>query len=454
MAKEIFQDVIPPGKRSIRRIPLKRQKPAPTPPPVREKAEKATERRIPDAPPRETRREEQPVPIKEKNYSYYEYPKKKRLPKILIGVVGGILGIALLVFLITTFASSATLKVTARQADASLDSDFVAQEVPEMKGIGYKTIAVSEDSKELVTASGTQDAKKKASGTVVLYNNFSTTPQKLIRNTRLETTDGLIFRIDSSVTIPGKATLAGKSIPGSVSVLAYADSPGEEYNVGLVDFTVPGFKGTTKYKDFYARSKTPMQGGLIGKINTITDKDRTDAIKRAQTKAVAELLSQVNTKKQDGFVLFSNSYAADFSNLPDKQTAGGSVEVGVHANLKAIVFDERALSNQIAEKSLKDFDGGPVAVLNMENLTYETKKADPKHPFDPGTLSFHLKGQPKMQWVIDTDKIVSEIAGKQRAELQNILATYHGIEKAEVVVKPFWLRSFPSDTSKITIEQH
>ncbi|MDD5050208.1 MAG: hypothetical protein PHV93_00505 [Candidatus Pacebacteria bacterium] len=447
MAKEIFQDVIPPGKRSIRRIPLKGQKVPPPPKPTREK-----ERLVETPPKREVRREEPPVPFMKE--THYSYEAKRRFPKGLLWGVVGIVVLALLVFLLTTFSASAKITITAREADTSLDSDFLAQQNPSKDAIAYQIIPVSEDAKEIVKASGTEDAKKKASGTVVLYNNFSTTPQKLIRNTRIATADGLIYRIDSSVTIPGKSTVAGKSVPGSATVLAYADSAGEEYNVGLVDFTIPGFKGTTKYKDFYGRSKTPMQGGLIGKINTITLQERSDAIKRLQTKAVAELISQANTQRQDGAVIFSNSYTTDFSNLPDRQAEGNSIEVGVHANLKAIAFDEAALGALIAEKTIKDFDQSPVVVLNMDSLAYEAKKADPKHPFDPGAIPFHLKGQPKIQWIFDSAKIKSDVAGKPRGDLQNILAAYHGIEKAEVVVKPFWLRSFPSDTSKIAIEQH
>ncbi|MDD4989225.1 MAG: hypothetical protein PHV42_02265 [Candidatus Pacebacteria bacterium] len=446
MAKEIFQDVIPPGKRSIRRVPLKGQRS-----PV---APKAIPEKMPEPPQREVKREEPPAPIYEKNYSYNINNPKKSFPRKLFWVVIGILCIAVAVFLVSTFSASAKIMITAHQTSSSVDNDFVGQENPTKDTIQYKTISVSEDSKLLVKGSGTEDAKKKASGTIVLYNNFSTAPQKLIRNTRLEAADGHIFRIDSSVTIPGKSTVAGKSIPGSVEVLAYADSPGEDYNIGLADFTVPGFKGTAKYAGFYGRSKTPMQGGLVGKINTITDAERGNAVKSLETKAVAELLSQVNAQKQDGYVLFSNSYAANFANLPDRQAEGNSIEVGIHTDLSAAVFDENALDTLIAEKSIKDFDGSPVVVLNLDSLTFEAAKPDPKHPIDAGTLPFHLKGQAKIQWIFDTEKIKKDVAGKARNDLQNILSSYSGIDKAEVTVKPFWLRSFPSDTSKITVEQN
>ncbi len=450
MAKEIFQDVIPPGKKSIRRIPLKRQKSAPISP-----REKAVVRKAVETPPEEERvEEEQPVPMRQKPQASYEYPPKRRFSKLLLGSVIGIVSIALVVFLVTTFAASATIKLIAHQETSSLDSDFIGQENPGKDGIGFKTVAVSEDSNEIVKASGQVDAKKKASGTVILYNNFSTAPQKLIRNTRVSTAEGLIFRIDSSVTIPGKSTSAGKVIPGSVAVLVYADSPGEEYNIGLTDFTIPGFKGTAKYKDFYGRSKTVMQGGIVGKINTITDKERALAVERIETRAVSELLSQANIQKPDDFVLFSNSYAATFSNLPDEQLGGNSLKLKVHTDIKAVVYNENALGKLIAQKTIKDFDGSDIIILNMDTLAFEAKKVDPKHPFEVGTIPFHLKGQPKIQWVFDTDKIKNEIAGKPRADLQNILAAQHGIDKAEITVNPFWLRSFPSDTSKITIEEH
>ncbi len=188
-------------------------------------------------------------------------------------------------------------------------------------------------------------------------------------------------------------------------------------------------------------------------MNTISDKERADAVKSLQTKAVDELLSQANSQKPSGFVLFKNSYAVDFTNLPDVQREGNSIELGIHANMKATVFDGSALSQVIATKTLKDFDSSPVTAVGMESLTFVAATTDAKKPSDPNTVNFHLVGPVKIQWLFDAAKIKLDIAGKARKDLQTILGTYRGIEKAEVIVKPFWLTNLPSDIANITVEK-
>jgi len=56
-----------------------------------------------------------------------------------------------------------------------------------------------------------------------------------------------MYRIDSSVIIPGYQKVNGKIIPGSIEATVYADQAGDGYNLKLADltgdFSIPGFKG-------------------------------------------------------------------------------------------------------------------------------------------------------------------------------------------------------------------
>ena len=80
----------------------------------------------------------------------------------------------------------------------------------------------------------------------------------------------MIYKIPESITVPGKKTVGGKSIPGSVETLIFADEPGEKYNLKISelkgDFKVAGFKGDKKYDFFYGRAKTDIDGGSSGVI--------------------------------------------------------------------------------------------------------------------------------------------------------------------------------------------
>jgi len=70
--------------------------------------------------------------------------------------------------------------------------------------------------------------------------------------------------LSSAIDISSLFIENGKTVPGSIEVTVYADEPLSKYNIGLTDFTVPGFKGAPQFETFYARSKTPMTGGFTG----------------------------------------------------------------------------------------------------------------------------------------------------------------------------------------------
>ena len=90
----------------------------------------------------------------------------------------------------------------------------------------------------------------KASGSITVYNNYSTASVKLIKNTRFQTPAGLIFRVPADVVIPGKQG----STPGQVTVTVFADQVGQQYNIGPTPrLTVPGLQSNAAmYAQIYA----------------------------------------------------------------------------------------------------------------------------------------------------------------------------------------------------------
>ena len=59
----------------------------------------------------------------------------------------------------------------------------------------YTTDAFDFEDSAVVVTQGTERVEERAHGRITVVNNYSATPVKLIKNTRFETPDGLIFRI-------------------------------------------------------------------------------------------------------------------------------------------------------------------------------------------------------------------------------------------------------------------
>src|SRR3989338_5954295 len=91
----------------------------------------------------------------------------------------------------------------------------------------------------VVPTSGSARVEDRASGTVIVVNEYSAQSVKLIKNTQFATTEGLIFRVPAEVIVPGKKG----AVAGEISVTVIADKAGEAYNVGpQTRLTIPGLR--------------------------------------------------------------------------------------------------------------------------------------------------------------------------------------------------------------------
>lgn len=110
--------------------------------------------------------------------------------------------------------------------------------------------------------SGTLVWSKKATGKITVYNNYSTTPQRLILNTRFQSPDGRIYRLATSLMVPGKTIMNGKETPGSVDAVVIAEEEGAQYDIGPTRFTIPGYIGDPRYESMYGVSMEEITTGV------------------------------------------------------------------------------------------------------------------------------------------------------------------------------------------------
>ena len=179
-------------------------------------------------------------------------------------------------FVVANYFASATVEITPITRSINIDHDFTAVASGGAKegNLIFNYVATSTEKTKEVPATVEKKIQRKASGKVLIFNSYNGEKQRLIKNTRLESPDRKIFRIDESVVVPGAKMAGGKVVePGSVIAIVYADVAGDKYNVGLSDFTIPGFKGDPRYAKFTAKSKTdsPISGGFSGTVKVPSD---------------------------------------------------------------------------------------------------------------------------------------------------------------------------------------
>ena len=231
---------------------------------------------------RETKREVR-LPAKPPLRREFKTPSRRTL----YFVAGGVLIFTAALLLLDFFARIRVV-VTPRQEFVEVSSALRAS-ASSSRDIALEVISL-EDSIELEReVTSVKSVEEKARGQVVIYNAFSSEPQPLVASTRLEAPNGNIYRITSPVTVPGAKTENGKLVPQGIEVAVFADKPGEAYNLSLSDFSIPGFKGTSKFEKFYGRSKTEITGGVSGERKVVSDQDVKALVSEAQENLRARL---------------------------------------------------------------------------------------------------------------------------------------------------------------------
>ncbi len=369
---------------------------------------------------------------------------------VLLGVTG---------FLVANYFAAATVNVVPLTYAGHIDQDFTASKdtgALSKDGLIFHFISLNDEKSVDVAATTAQDVQKKASGRVVIYNAYSKDAQRLIKNTRLESADHKIFRIDQSVVVPG-AKISGGVVtqPGFVEALVFADVPGKDYNIGLGDFTIPGFKGDPRYTKFTARSKTdsPISGGYAGTVNVPAGFD----VQKAQDDLKSALKSSAVEKARalipEGMTFFPGSTIIKFEEVPQDYSTSDTAKVTVKATVSVFFFDTNSLTQKIASSSLANYQGNPVSLANSSALIFSF--IDPVNNVvlsDLPSVRFHITGDPSFVGEIDSKKIQSALIGKDKKDFAKIIMQERNISTAEATIRPLWKTVFPLDPTKITVK--
>lgn len=362
--------------------------------------------------------------------------------------IGIVILLAVLAFVFSFLFSGATVTVTPKQQNVFIDGDFSASK---SEGLVYSVMELNRTLSKTVKATETEQAEERAEGQIIVYNNYNTSSHGWVKNTRFETPEGLIYKVRKSVVIPGMETIDGKKVPGSIEITVTADQPGEEYNIGLTDFTIPGLKGGAKYDSFYARSKTPMTGGFIGERLVVSDEDMINTRVKLKSDLQKELLALSSSQKPEGFILLENGIFFEFESLPnvDREKEVSIEERGI---LYGILFDSEELANYLAESTLADYDGSSVRIINSDELAVSFEEVD-ERLWEEEEISFSVNGTAEIVWNFDQNDLRFDLLGEPKNTISTVLQGYPGIQSAEAVIRPFWHRTFPSKSNKIKIQE-
>lgn len=433
--ESVIADEIPEAPNAIRSIPITKQR----------DASAGMERSIRNisAPtrqrPRPEARESRPATL----------PAKSGSSRRFLWVIAGICLLALGALLLLSLRDT-RITVTPRSHSVTFDqsAEYVAfPATAAATGTLVYTVETFElEDSEVAPSQGTVHAEDKASGIITVYNNATTNTFKLVKNTRFQTPDGLVFRAPADISIPGKRG----ATPGQVDVTVIADMPGESYNVGPTDkFTLPGLSGEPEFTTIYARSTRPMAGGFVGDKPGIAPADLQSATAAVRARLEEKARSQAVAAAGEGRIALPQLIEIVYQDLPQTLEAGGGARVRQRAVVSIPVFDANSFAATIARGVSADAEGSTVRLIPKSGFAAESSATSTSLGAEP--ISFTMSGTALLVWEVDATALKEALKGKDRAAFEAIVDAFPGVQEASARIQPFWRSSFPSDPSKIRV---
>jgi len=301
-------------------------------------------------------------------------------------------------------------------------------------------------------ATGKNLVEEKARGILTVYNDFSSSPQRLVATTRFESPDGKIFRTPEAVVIPGAKVSGDVLTPSSIDIEVVADKAGEEYNLpGGLEWTIPGFAGTSRFAGFYAENKESMSGGFSGEKLYPSGEEIELAKATAETSLESNLKTELATLMSDEFSLLDKAvrFKITTQEVQEDKTNPGTFFVYTEGEMQYLIFRKDALYNGILEKAQDALPADAADVVPVDfGVTYEEPESV---DFEEGIMEFSAEGTVVFAAAVDTEQLAQNLGGLDESALRREIFAVPGLENGKISLWPFWVSEVPDDPDDVSI---
>ncbi len=314
-----------------------------------------------------------------------------------------------------------------------------------------------------------------ASGVVTIVNN-SPNVWPLVTQTRFQTEEGLVFRLQAATTVPP----SNSSGPGKIDAFVMADISdsygaivGERGNIGPTKFFLPGLREDSRAK-IYAENAAPMTGGITDFITFVTPEDLEAAKGRINDEVIKGAIEDLRTavKKQaeligedpDKFMLLEGEGAIKVGtvnvNVPTQleNQELKEFQVSGEVHISGVYYDrEQMLEILKNELALKKSPQKELLRINEESTSYrifEWDEGDGKIK-----LTANIKGieQFSIDETKDTgarllQKIRDHIVGRDIEDAKLYIQNLPEVNKVEIDSWPAWSPTIPNLPENIDFE--
>lgn len=406
--------------------------------------------------------------LEQKPMSLYLTPGKKRW------IFGLLLASALIFFVIAYVAlPGATIAIEPASTVVTKAVNVILEPNPkEAHSLKVYEVETEVDYTLNHSATGVISEGQNASGKLTVLN-LTGVARPLITQTRFQTEDGIVFRIQEEVIVSA-GTVAN---PGTLEVTVVADSldaygvpVGERGNIEPSRFFLPGLREDSR-EELYGESYEAMSGGTTVVRTKVTEEDlsaaRTKLENDLKEKALAALRKEtlsVATREGIDLKLVEDSdviqYASPLIDIPYELVGQEmeSFEISGSLGISGVAYDKETLysilrteiiSTKTPGKQLVSVDPDSVSILILESDPVEQtyKMTASIQGIEEYEIDPELEGGSQV-----AEKIKEHIAGKSIEEAKNYIQNLPEVNSVEISVWPLWSPAIPTLPENIKIK--
>lgn len=389
-----------------------------------------------------------------------EIRKVVLLPKASVRIMWGFLVALICVMSLTAVfvLPKAEVNVTPQKEMVSADLE-VQSSIEQSELEADKQVIPSREVEEVVqeerefaatgTARSSSTAGNRVTGSIAVYNEFSSSNEVFVPRTRFMTEDGLVFRSVTSVKIPGYTKSGGKIVPGRTVIEVVADKEGDEYLVAEGQrLSVPGLQGGDRYGKIYAMVEETMEKPITEGEKTVTAAD----IKKAKEELQSSLEEKGRTlllERSDGLKAHEQSIVLEGIKFESGKAAGASAETftmkaeGVAKGIAYSVKDLESVADSYLVLRERE-NTEPVGVVTAEIISTRYDKVRKS-----ATMEVHAEKEGVKK--LDSAELKKNILGLNGDEAREKLKSLDDISDVEISLWPFWVKTIPQAEDKVQI---
>ncbi len=401
-----------------------------------------------------------PIKILEHNLKHSKPARKhSKLPRKILIFLGFPVIVVVIAYIASSYFSRAVFTITPKVTPVEINFSYVASDVPKEGLLTYKIIEVESNSSSTVLATDGLSISAKAQGTLNIKNAYVPTARKLIAGTRFMSPDGKIYKLPSTIMIPGyKISATGAIIPGNISSLVVADQVGSEYNIDknniIKTFKIVAYEGGDKYDTIYGELASNISGGISGTKKSVLPSVLASTNADLKSKITDNLISKINSNIPADSFMFDKGYIMKFAEPIISGSVPNQAIITVRGTLYAITLNKDQLITKLAgQATIDSFGGLPFEAVGLDKVSFTLLNQKDFSPDKGGVAIMQLKGSLSLTGKVSVGELKKRFAGLSLSETALILRSYSPIidlTKSFGQIVPPWSK-IPKNADKISI---